>query len=294
MTMPHVVALDPARSLSLPEYRQLELYSKKKELAFAADPEAEQAEAERTVTRLARVFATLDAALGDPLTDPDPMAVWRKYLALPKAGGPAKLMAEIYRTLRLFHAAATHPTGRVDVRNGLIKAHSVVERTALTIRVSRVGARLLESAVAYWLEARDSPYPPAYVEAMLCRYWADITGELHWYYDEDQRLYQFHDRLGFNRHFRYDCDNPKMELSNGVCRIQIGDRYRDPARYPIDFFIVVTDLLYIVPAEAMLNYTIELAEMDRWRARLPDGLTLPSAFRARFGREVMIPGLPMT
>ncbi len=240
------------------------------------------------------MFATLDAVLGDRLDDADPMAAWRKYRALPRRDGIDKLTAEVYRTLRIFHAAGSHDTGRIEVRNGLVKASATVERTALSIRISRIGMTLLESVVAYRLGAVGQPYPDAYVEAMLCRYWADIAGEIHWYYDEDQVLYQFRDTLGLNRHFRFDCDNPKIAIADGCCRFRIGERFRDPARTPIDFFVVVDDRLHIIPVEALSDGALPLAELPRWRAQLPDGLTLPAAFRARFAREAMVPGLPMT
>ncbi len=288
------LAAESGRRLSLPEYRQIELYSKRRTLAFAEDNQAELAEAQAAAAELCRVFATLDSFLGAPLDEAGPMAVWRKVQTLPRRGGIDKLTAEIYRTLRIFHAAGTHATGRIEVRNGLVKASATVERTALSIRISRVGMTLLDSVVAYRLGAVGQPYPNAYVEAMLCRYWADIAAEIHWYYDESQGLTQFQDRLGFNRHFRFDCDNPKIAIADGCCRFRIGERFRDPARTPIDFFVVVDDRLHIIPVEALSDGALPLAELPRWRAQLPDGLTLPAAFRARFAREAMVPGLPMT
>jgi hypothetical protein len=285
---------EPMSHLSLPEYRQIELYSKKRVLTFAEDNAAELAEATATVVSLAQVFTELDFTLGEPLESPDSMAVWRKYRALPRRTAIDKLTAELYRTLRIFHAATWHETGLVTVKNGLIKAAATIERTALSIRISRVGMTLLESAVAYRLGTEGQPYPDAYVEAMLCRYWADIAAEIHWYYDEDQVLYQFQDRLGLNRHLRFDCDNPKFSTEGGLCRFVIGESFRDAARYPIDFFVVIDTHLHIIPVEALTDGAIPLADLPRWRARLADGITLPASFRPRFGREVMVPGLPMT
>ena len=280
--------------LSLPEYRQIELYTKKKTLAFADEAAAEAAEAQEAVANLSRVFTLLDGALGEPLGTDDPMAAWRKYQALPRRDGIGKLTAEVYRTLRIFHATITHPSGRVETRNGLIKASSTIDHTALAIRISRVGMTLLESFVVTRLEADALPYSDSYVEAMLCRYWADIAAEIHWYYDEDRVLYQFRDELGLNRHFRFDCDNPRLRVEGDVLAIEIGAAYRDAARYPIDFFVVVDDTLHIIPVEALRDGTLPLSELPRWRARLPDGLTLPAHFRPRFGREAMVVGQPMT
>ncbi len=284
---------EPGRRLSLPEHRCLEIASKKRTLQFAEDPEGEQAEAGQAAARLLGAFVRLDAALGPPLDGADPMAVWDKYLGLAKERPLDKVVAEIYRALRIVVAALRHDSGRIEVRNGLVKAASVVARTALSLRVSLAGMALLDSAVAYHLEMRDSPYPEAYLEAMLLRYWADITGEIHWFYDEDQRLYQFRDRLGLNRHLRFDCDLPKYTEGGGLIRFQLGERYGDAGRYPLDLFAVVDNRLHIIPAEALSGAALPLEDLPRWRARLPDGLTLPAPFRARFGREIMVPGLPM-
>ncbi|PWC42401.1 hypothetical protein [Azospirillum sp. TSO22-1] len=281
-------------SILLPEHRQIELYTKKKVLAVVEDPEGELAAAGEIIEGLARTFTTLDAALGDPVDPADPMAGWRKYLALPRKSGVDKLTAEIYRTLRIFQVATAHPTGRIDSRNGLAKASSTVDQTALSIRVTRAGRGLLDAAVAYRLAADTQVYPEAYVEAMLCRYWADIVAEIRWYYDEDRVLFQFRDEYRMNRHFRFDCDNPRFSIGGGKLHFSIGEKYADPARYPIDFFVIEDGLLHIVPVEALTGSAIALDRLPRWRARVADGVTLPAAFRPRFTREEMTPGLPMT
>lgn len=278
----------------LPEHRQIELYSKKKVLAVGDDPEGELAAAREIVEGLARTFATLDAALGDPVDPADPMAGWRKYMALPRKTAVDKLTAEIYRTLRIFHVATMHPSGRIDTRNGLAKASSTIDQTALTIRITRAGRRLLDGAVAYRLADDTQVYPETYVEAMLCRYWADIVTEIRWYYDEDRALFQFRDDYRMNRHFRFDCDNPRASTGGGRMHFTIGEQYADPARFPIDFFVIEDGLLHIVPVEALSQSSIALDRLPRWRARLADGITLPAAFRPRFTREEMVPGLPMT
>jgi len=278
----------------LPEYRQIELYSKKKSLAVAEDAEAERAEAVRTTAMLSDTFGLLDAALGAPLGDPDPMASWRKYRGLDRSSALGKLTAEAYRALRVFRSAVTHETGRVEVRNGLIKATATVEQTALSIRITRIGADLLESFVAYRLGMADQPHSETYVTAMLCRYWSDISAEIRWYYDEDRVLYQFRDEFALNRHFRFECDNPRFSVGGDRVRFDLGEIYADPLRYPIDLYVVVNGLLHIVPVEALTAGALALDQLPRWQARLPDGITLPPSYRLRFTREVMAQGLPMT
>jgi len=281
--------------LLLPEHRQIELYSKKKALAVAEDPALERALAEAAVARLVESFTVLDHALGgSPVAPGAALEAWAKYRAQPRRGGLEKLTAELYRTLRLFHAAATHETGRVESRNGLIKASATVDHTALSIRLTHAGADLLASAVAYRQAESDGPYPEAYVEAMLTRYWSDIAGEIRWYHDEDRVLFQYCDRLRINRHVRFDCDNPRVAMTDGRVRLEVGPPWNDPLRTPIDFFVTLDDHLHILPVEALDEYALPVEELPRWRARLDDGAPLPAVFRARFTREVMAAGLPMT
>ncbi len=281
-------------TLLTPEYRQIELYSKKKVLPVAEDAETELAEGTAEVIRLTGTFQTLDAILGEAPAGDDPNDTWAKYLKLPKRHPMEKLAAEIYRALRPFHAGATHASGRIAIHNGMVKASSTIGHTALCIRMTRAGMVLLDSTVAYLLAAADSPYPEAYEVAMLTRYWGDCYDEIRWYYDEDRALFQFRDPLRMNRHYRFDCDNPKHELRGGKVVFEVGEIYRDIVRYPIDFYLHIDEVLYIVPVEALTDYTLPESDLPRWRARLPDGQTLPARWRPRFTREEMIPGLPMT
>lgn len=277
-----------------PEYRQIELYSKKKVLPVAEDAETELAEGQDAVLRLTRTFRHLDTVLGDAPVGDDPNDTWAKYLRLSKRTPLEKLNAEIYRSLRPFHAAATHASGRIAIHNGMVKASSTIGHTALCIRMTRAGMALLESTAAYLLAALSSPYPEAYEVGLLTRYWGDCYDEIRWYYDEDRALFQFRDSLRMNRHYRFDCDNPKHELQGGKVVFEVGAIYRDIVRYPIDFYLHIDEVLYIVPVEALTEYTLAETDLPRWRARLPDGQTLPARWRPRFTREDMIPGLPMT
>lgn len=281
--------------LLLPEHRQIELYTKKKALALAEDPALEQALAEAAAARLVESFILLDQSLGAaPVAPGAALDAWAKYRFLPRRTTIEKLTAELYRTLRLFHAGLTHETGRIESRNGLIKASATVDHTALSIRLTHAGADLLASAVAYRAAENEGPYPAAYVEAMLTRYWSDIAEEVRWYHDEDRVLFQYCDRLRLNRHCRFDCDNARVTLRGDQLRFEVAPPWNDPVRTPIDFFVTLDDRLHIIPVEALTDYTLPVEELPRWRARLDDGTPLPAVFRARFTREVMAAGLPMT
>ena len=280
----------------LPEYRQIELYTKRKKLSFRDSP-ARTAEGEEAPDPFAPLSALM--LLESHLAAADPelfegRTSWARYLALPRHTGTDKLVAEVFRILRIFRIAATHAQGKLEARDGLIRAACHFNRCALALNITPAGLSLLESFVFYYLDSFRQPYGEAYVEALLTQYFTDIVGEIHKFADEDRVLYQFRPGFAyFNRHFRLDCDNPRYEAEIGHIQFAIGAGYSDPVRYPIDFFLPLDDGLHIVPVEALRAGRLASSDLPRWRAR-HSGEPLPAHFRMRFGRETMVVGLPMT
>lgn len=274
---------------SLPEYRQIELYSKRKKLAFSDDvasaPVKDTLSAGVTFMLLENHLAARDPALMEGKTS------WQKYLALPRKTGVEKLVAEVYRLLRVYRIALFHPDGLVEAHDGLIHTSCVFERCSLSLNITPIGLALLESFVFHYLDSARQPYSEAYVEAMLMQYFSDIVAEVRKFADEDRVLYQFRQALPFNRHLRLDCDNPKFESRDGHIVLDIGKTHANPLRFPIDFFLVLDNALYIVPVEALTGNLLPIADLPKWAARGPE---LPAHFRSRFGRETMTVGLPMT
>ncbi len=277
---------------SLPEYRQIELYTKRKRLTFCDDPPSMAPHGTLGV----HVAALL---LESSLVGQDPALMegvgsWQRYLALPRRSVTEKLVAEVYRILRIFRIATSHRDGYCELEEGLVRCACTFERCALSLNITPVGLGLLESFVYTYLDAPRQPYAEAYVERLLWQYFVDIVAEIRKFADEDRILYQFRSPGYFNRHFRLDCDNPRFAVVDGGYRFEISPPYADPLRYPIDFFVSLQDGLHIVPVEALQAGWLASAELSRWRVRDPYGTELPSRFRHRFGREVMVVGLPMT
>lgn len=282
-----------AIDLRLPEHRQIELYTKRKKLVFQDPEPAQPLPADLLGVLVAhQLLEQALLAADDGLMDGVPS--WQRYLALPRRTATDKLVAEVYRILRIVRIAAGHAHGHIEFDDGLVRVACVFQRCSLSLNITPVGLALLQSFVRVWLDAPRQPYGEAYVEALLGQYFADIVLEVRKFADEDRVLYQFHQRLYFNRHQRLDCDNPKFSVRDGRIRFEIGALYADPARYPIDFFVAVHDRLHIVPVEALDDGALAEADLPRWQTRTPFETALPASFCARFGREVMVVGLPMT
>ncbi|MDR3518139.1 MAG: hypothetical protein P4M00_20260 [Azospirillaceae bacterium] len=301
MTLLEDLAIDlaagVANRLSLPEYRQIELYSHRKALKFA-EADAGPPIPVPAIAGACRAFLILDAVLAAHHAAMEGETSWQRYRALPRTTMNEKLVAELYRILRVARLVAFHPKGHVECRNGIVKINATVGKDAVSLEITEAGLVLLESAVVYSLESRRQPYPDAYVEAVLTQYYCDIVAEVRRFFDEDRVLYQFRQKYVFNRHFRFDCDNPRLRSEtrgdDDLIEIEIAAPYRDPARYPIDFFVMIGSELHIIPVEALADGTLSRAALERWRIRSPDGQTLPAAFRSRFGREAVAVNQPMS
>ena len=276
----------------LPEHRQLELYSKKRQLRFAdEDPRTTEAP---SLLGVLLAGSLLDAWHDGRDPSREGQGGWARYLGLPRATGVEKLVAELTRLLRVVRLAAVHADGKIEHADGIVRLRCVFNRCALSLDITPVGLELLEASVLYFLDAQRQPYGEAYVEAMLGQYFADLVGEVKRFSDEDRILYQFRVRRPFNRHLRFDCDNPKFELTEDALTIEVGAFHADSARYPIDFYLVLDDALHIIPVEALVAGRLARSELGTWRSRLALGAGLPARFRARFWRETVVSGLPMT
>lgn len=281
-----------------PEYRSLEMYDSRKRLTFAEAPANEEGEG-RLLSALARARLA-HLALDDYFSALDPLlweerSSWQRYQALPRTTRNDKIAAEITRILRIIRIATLHPQGRIELKEGIARLSCVFGRCALSLSITLAGLDILCAAAAYVLEAQSLPYSENYTEWMLAQYFSDLVGEIRKFADEDRILYQFQQEMYFNRHFRYDCDNPRVHADGEGYVFEISIAFRDRLRYPIDFYTVIDDRLHIVPVEALSQGgRLPRASLPKWQARLSDGLSLPHAFRERFARERVTAGLPMT
>ena len=278
----------------LPEHREIELYDKRKKLHFDEN-EARETWLEERLAAVRIAMAALDDALdaADPLLH-EGKTTWEKYLALPRMTATEKMVAEVYRTLRILRIAMTHAQGRIEVREGVIWFACNFGRCALSVNLTPAGLDLLCGFVAYYIESFATPYSATYVEWMLGQYFTELMDEVKKFADEDRILFQFQQSVRVNRHLRLDCENPKLKRTGDGYAIEIGKRYEDANVYPIDFFCLIDDRLYIVPAEALTQGAISEVALDAWLARTPDQMSLPDEFRRRFARERMVIGQPMT
>ena len=278
---------------SLPEYRQLELYTKNKKLSYADEPQPAQSLV-RGSFATSTAYSVLDSILVSQQAEIAELPSWKKYLALSKTSGTGKVVAEVFRILRIYHLAWILPTGRLEMEDGIVCVNCVYERCSLSLNISPVGLELLESFVFYYLDSFRQPHSAAYVEAILVQYFTDIVAEVKGFSDEDRILFQFRQTMPINRHFRFDSDNPRYQVEDDMLVIDMGKMHTNTDRYPIDFYLSYKDALHIIPVEALKQGKLPIEQLSRWQIKPEDGLKLPERFRARFGRVKNVVGLPMT
>lgn len=278
--------------LRLPELRQIELYHRRKHLGFAEAATISQPLLPDLLGVLTS-FSLLEGWLQSRQLELEGKTGWDAYQALPRKSDADKVIAEVFRILRVVKTAVVSPLGHVEVENGLIRFFVTHHACALSVTVTSAGLGLLESVVAWFLGAQSQPYPAAYVEAMLLSYFTDIVEEVKRFNDEDRVLYQFGRRLRLNRLRRLDCDNPKCKFEGNVCILEIAKPFQDAAHYPIDIYLTLDGGLYIIPIEAAPGGRLAVSELERWKARTEDGADLPADYALRFGREPVVVGQPM-
>lgn len=280
----------------LPEHRHMEPYTRPRRLTFEPQGMAERHVSGELILALTSAYHLLADWYEGQNPELATLGSWQFYLALPKRSSTEKLMAEIFRTLRIVRVAATQRNGSIEIKdNGLIRAFCEYNRCALSLSITESGLELLIAAVVYYLDAQSQPYSDAYVELVLGQYFTDIVGEISAFGDDDRVLFQFRQKCWFNRQQRFDVDNPRVQIEQEGYRVDTG-RYGDnPARYPLDFFITLDGRLYIVPVEALkAEGFISTQDFPKWQAKIQQGNTLPDTYRLRFGHEKNIVGLPMT
>jgi hypothetical protein len=282
-----------SNKVRLPDYRQIELYSKSRLLTFDEPPLPEEAPLER-IAALARAAVVFEATLAGLHPTDLPLTSWARAKELPKTTLIEKITIQLHRLTRIIRLIAFHPHGQVEMRNGVICMGGVIGKEVYYFDITAAGLDLIETMVAYWFASRESVYPEAYMERVFSEMFFDIDAEIRRYADEGRTLYQFQRKGPFNRHFRFDCDNPKSTFEDDHVLIEIPAPYRDSARYAIDFYAVLHDVLHIIPVEALKDGKIAVADLPKWEARTPDPLSLPAAFKTRFGRLKPNINQPMT
>ena len=132
-----LVARSPTR-LSLPEHRQIELYTRKKTLAVStAGPhlaEAARIAGACTASLLLQVIFEAD----DPANES--RSTWDIYRALPRNSSGERAMAEVFRILRIVRKVALHRQGTVVAEGGLLRCFGAIDGT-VTRRSLRPSSR---------------------------------------------------------------------------------------------------------------------------------------------------------
>lgn len=264
-----------------PEFRRIEFGTRRPVLNFA-DPEPFDRATVAEVAAVVRADAVLRSVLDGGQAWDIGSSSWERYARHPRATRAERVAGELVRRLRLVSAIALREGARAERRDALVYLGVDVGKEIYEIEITSAGLALLELAAHKLIEFRDTIYPEAWVEAYLMTLAGDITAEIAAFHDEDNVPQQFRPSIPFNRHARFDCENPRSRIVDGGLEIEIPEAYKNVAVFAIDFHTVVDEHPCVIPAEALENGRMPLSEVPRWRARTNADGAYPDRFRRRF------------
>jgi hypothetical protein len=263
------------------EYRDIEMYTAKNRSAAITEYFQAQTGQQAMLSTLSGLWSLL-TLLEAEFCQQQPELLegvtgWQRYQQLSKRNRTEKIIAECYRILRVIRIAWIHPEGEIKQKQGVIECGCNCNEYPVLLRLTQTGVDLLQTLVQRYLERRNTPYGERYHEAILQNYYQDLLGEIRGFEDEDRALCQFRTVLKMNRHVRLNCRNPRYEVCDGYCVIQLGPSFDDGQCHPIDFHLRLNDRFYIVPMEAFFPYqpvsasalanSIAMTELSGWACR---------------------------
>jgi len=279
----------------LPEHRELKLYSNSAGYQFLKDDNGIATDLPVTgALNPMMAFILLDTHFESRDPSLEGMSLRQRYLTLPRTTKVDKMTAQIYRLLRLYRIGLVQSDGTVEESQGCIRSWCVANGTAFNLIITKAGLALAESFVSCYLNLLRLPFGEAYREALLSQYYADMVAEVKKFHDEDADLLRFYNRYQFNRHFRFDCGNPKFVVQGDQLVFDIADSYCNPLLYPIDFYVTVDDALHIIPMEALKQNRLPMAGLPGWRQLVIDSNLATAQQEIKFGHESVSNGGPMS
>jgi hypothetical protein len=194
-----------------------------------------------------------------------------KYLFLPKSNRTERIVAEIYRILRVYNMACVDKVGKISYEQNRICINLIINCKVYSYRIFKPGLDLLTSAVIYYLSSFEKLDPLAYIEAVLSSYYIDINDQIRDFHDEDDDVLVFRPKFAINRHFRYASGNATLLYNEGFLEFKIDDFHKNSTVFPIDFYFTFDQKLYIIPVEALCDGKIHVSELPDWKAN--DGVS---------------------
>ena len=254
---------------SLPRERKIELYSNSSQVKLYNDKSSQDSPWQRPeVAAALAAFAALETHF--ELLNPKlaGLGARERFLELAPKCRVERLAAQVFRILKIVRLGATAPGNRLKCEERVFQINYIGEPFSFGLRITLAGLDLLSGFTAAYLSGPLRPHSEAYQELLLNQYYEDIIAEIRYLSDEDGNVLHFRKTHDFSREFRYLCGGAKYLLQPQRIEIEIGERFADKARYPIDFFLQVEGEFYIVPCEVLgEGARLERGELLKWRIR---------------------------
>lgn len=272
----------------LPECRKIELYTNSPEVRIY-DPDPEGRVNQWSIPQVMdalEAFMLLDACLECGRPGWMGMALRERLNALVPRSRTERLVAQVYRILKIIRRSVSAVDARLASMEHVFQINYIEHPFAFSLHISFEGLELLSGFVALYMNFRRSPHPESYVEAALSQHYEDILAEVRYLSDEDGSVLHFRKPFYFNRHFRFRCCTARFRFGPEHLEIDMGERFLDKGRFPLDFYLMIEGDFYIIPCEVMDDGKIARDALPQWKVRRPDPAEGLPEFGLRLESEV--------
>ena len=190
-----------------------------------------------------------------------------KYLSLPKNNNLEKIVASVYKILKVYRNATVHHFSSIVTSDNLHIINYSFNGTNFKLEITNRGIKILKSFILCFFYYYESLFSDSYLESLFNGYYANVLGEIQEFNDEDgSSLIRFPDSICSNR---YDCDSIKYSISNGELVFRIPDKFNEHTEFPIDIKFTYNGKVHILPVE-VLNGTkrINIDNVRLWETRI--------------------------
>jgi hypothetical protein len=191
----------------------------------------------------------------------------QKYISLPQNTNLEKIIAQIYRILKVCRNAIVHSMSSIVNDGNCLLINYVNEKTGTNFRlkVSFKGIKIIKNFILNYLIYQKSRYSNLYKEYLFNSFYNDIIQEIYDFNDEDNKLVNI-DSRSICRFIRYNCCTIKFTVDDDMIVFNIPDGFNDSIKYPIDIYIEYGKIKYIIPIEITNSLkSIKISELYMWK-----------------------------
>jgi hypothetical protein len=190
----------------------------------------------------------------------------QKYLDLPKGNNMERIVASIYRILKVYRNATVHQMHSILHTASDIRIDYLFSKTNFKLEISNQGIKTLQEFILCFFQYCESIYSDSYLELLFNGFYLDILKEIKDFNDEDGNILLSFPGL-INRYQRSDCKIKNYSIHNNELDFHFPDKFYDSTKYSIDIFFEYNNREYIVPNEVLNGKKLTIEKINLWEKK---------------------------